>query len=151
MVACEERVATSVDVVPFQAWHLDWLNLQASQRMLSPLLTAQYGRALERAGPCYSAFAGSRVLACAGVVEFWEGRAQVWSLLSEDMPLYRKSIHRAVTTFLLSYRTRRLECVVDPRSTASIRWAEHLGFEFEGTMPKYNPDGSNQLMFVRLE
>lgn len=140
-----------VEIVPFQAWHLDWLNLQASQARLSASLTVQYGRSLEVAGPCYSAFAGDQVIACAGVVEFWKGRAQVWSLLSDSMPMYKKAIHRAVKCFLKGYRVRRLECVVDPRSEASMRWAKHLGFYVEHPMACYTPDGDDQIMYVRLE
>jgi len=116
------------------------------------MLTTQYGRALETAGPCYSAFAGSQVIACAGVVELWSGRAQVWSLLSDQMPHYRRAIHKAVKTFLMGYRVRRLECVVDPRSEASIRWATHLGFDRrESLMASYTPTGEDQLMMVRIE
>jgi hypothetical protein len=137
--------------VPFQAWHLDWLNVQASQAMLSPTLTVQYGRSLEVAGPCYSAFAGSTVVACAGVVLLWAGRAQVWSLLSDEMPRYRKTIHKAVKGFLDGYRVRRLECVVDPRSETALRWARHLGFHVEHVMEAYTPQGDDQVMMVRIQ
>lgn len=140
-----------VDIVPFEEWHLDWIQLQASQIGLSPMLTLTYGRSLQMAGPCYSAFAGMSVLACAGVVEFWPGRAQVWSLLSMEMPNYRKTIHKAVKGFLDGYRVRRLECVVDPRSQASIRWAEHLGFHVEHLMQAYTPQGEDQLMMTRIQ
>jgi hypothetical protein len=119
--------------------------------MLSPLLTQTYGHSLAVAGPCYSAFVGSQVIACAGVVEFWTGRAQVWSLLSDQFPAYRKSVHRAVKTFLAGYRVRRLECVIATDSPRALNWAQHLGFRVEHRMAQYNPDGSDQLMLVRLE
>ena len=140
-----------IDIVPFEEWHLDWINLQASQATLSPMLTHQYGRSLQCSGPAYTAFRGCEVLACAGVVELWRGRAQVWSLLSDSMPKYRKTIHKAVKGFLDGYRVRRLECVIDPRSETAKRWAQHLGFIYEGTMHAYTPDGENQLMYVRIE
>jgi hypothetical protein len=137
--------------VPFEPWHLDWLQLQPAQVALSSTLTVAHGQFLQQAGPCYSAFVGMDVIACAGVVEFWTGRAQVWSLLSEQMPQHTRTIHRAVKRFLADYRVARLECVVDPRSLAACRWAEHLGFVLEGPMPKYTPAGETQLMLVRLE
>ena len=140
-----------IEIVPFQAFHLEMITLQGSQQFMSPLLTKQYGQALQHAGSCWTAFAGTHVIACAGVVWFWEGRAQVWSLLSMEMSTYRKSIHKAVKGFLENYRIARLECIVDPRSVESMRWAEHLGFHLERPMPKYNPDGSTQLMYVRIE
>jgi len=91
------------------------------------------------------------VVACAGIVEFWPGRAQVWSLLSDQMPRYRKTVHRAVKTFLDGYRVRRLECVIDPRSETALRWAQHLGFQVEYLMRGYTPNGDDQLMCVRMD
>lgn len=137
--------------MPFQAWHLEWLELQDTQLALSDTLTRQYGRSLEASGPAYSAFAGADVIACAGIVEFWPGRSQVWSLLSWQMPQYRKSIHKAVKGFLEGYVVKRLECVVDPRHEAAQRWAKRLGFEVESVMPSYTPNGDEQLMYVRLQ
>lgn len=118
---------------------------------LSSSLTHVYGHSLAVAGPCYSAVSGMDVIACAGIVEFWTGRAMVWSLLSAEMPRYKKSIHAAVYRFLKGYRVRRLECVVDPRHEAAKRWAERLGFHVERLMPLYTPNGEDQLMYVRLE
>jgi hypothetical protein len=138
-------------VVPFQPWHAIWLTLQRSQQDLASTLTLEYGHSLRLSGPCYTAFAGGTVIACAGVVEIWKGRAQVWSLLSDQFPVYRKAIHKAVKTFLRDYRMRRLECVIDPNNPAARRWAEHLGFEFEGYMYGYTPNGETQMMLVRLE
>lgn len=137
--------------MPFEPWHLDWLTVQTAQQPLWEGLTMAYGLSLQHAGPCYSAFAGDRVLACAGVMEMWRGRAQVWSILSEDVPRYRKTIHKAVWSFLRGYRMRRLECLVDPRSDAAIRWAEHLGFQREALVKAYTPHGDDQILMVRLE
>ena len=119
--------------------------------MLAASLNLTYGTALAQAGPCYTAFVGSEVIACAGVVEFWTGRAQVWSLLSHQMPRYRKAIHRAVKTFLAGYRVRRLECLIDPSSASALNWAQHLGFHVEHRLTAYLPNGDDQLLMVRME
>lgn len=95
-------------------------------------------------------FVGSTVVACAGIIEIWAGRAQVWSLLSHDFPRYHRSVHKAVKTFLLDYHTRRLECIVDPKLPEAMRWAERLGFQVEGRMASYTPNGDDQLMYVRF-
>lgn len=151
---CRDHATTRhrrpVDIVPFEAWHLQWLKIQASQSATWMPLTLAYGQALKGAGPCYSAFAGADVIACAGVMNFWEGRAMVWSLLSDQMPEYRKVIHRAVKNFLNGCVVRRLECTIDPRSEAAKRWATHLGFRYESTMPGYTPLGETQELWVRF-
>lgn len=136
--------------MPFEPWHLHWLTLQPTQAHLTELLTDAHGEAIQKAGPCYSAFVGYDVIACAGIIQMWPGRAQVWSLLSDKLPLYARDIHRAVKNYLLAYRVRRLECIVDPRHEAAVRWAEHLGFVKEGVMRAYDMQGNDQAMYVRL-
>ena len=105
---------------------------------------------MQLAGPCYTAFVGSTVIASAGVTTFWQGRAQVWSLLSTDVYRYRMAIHRAVKRFIDSLDVERLECVVDTRNEMAIRWAVRLGFKHESTMEKYSPDGVTHSMMVRI-
>lgn len=117
--------------------------------MLSPMLTKTYGQSLAGAGPAYTAFAGVTVIACAGVVEFWSGRAQVWALLSDQLPRYKKTVHKEVTKFLARYRTARLECVVDQGNPVALAWAKRLGFSYESTMYSYTPDGRNHYMLTR--
>jgi len=113
-------------------------------------LTLDYGRALCAAGEGFTAFAGVTVIACAGVVRCWPGRAQAWSLMSEHLPQYKKSIHKAVTRYLDRCVVRRLEMTVDPTHAAAMRWAERLGFTYESTMPGYGPFGETHAMYVRL-
>lgn len=134
--------------MPFEPWHLDWLTVQTEQAWVAA--TPEYGQALAMAGPAFSAFAGADVIACAGVVPLWEGRAQVWSLLSSDLARYSFGVHRAVKRFLDGYHVRRLECTVDPRAERAVRWARRLGFVYEGTMAAYTPQGHDMDMYVRI-
>jgi len=116
-----------------------------------PLLTDAHGQAIQKAGPCFSAFVGYDVIACAGIIQLWPGRAQVWSLLSNQMSRYYRDIHRAVKHYVDAYRVRRLECLVDPRHPEAVRWAKHLGFQYEATMRAYDMQGNDQAMYVRLQ
>ena len=134
--------------MPFEPWHLEWLTDTTAQAWLGKDLT--YGAMLQKAGPCYTAFAGDQVIACAGVLPIWEGRAQAWSLLSTALPQYVMGVHRGVKRFLDTYPIRRLECTVDPRSATAIRWAERLGFVREGTMPGYTPQGDTMDLYARV-
>jgi hypothetical protein len=137
--------------VPFEPWHFAWLAVQEGQQPLWTPLTPEYGVAMQQGGPCFSAFVGTDVIACAGVLHLWNGRAQVWSLLSDRMPEFAKPIHKAVKDFLTGFRVRRLECTVDPQSERAIRWAEHLGFRQEGFLSRFTPNGDDQLMMVRIQ
>lgn len=149
--AAPQHAGPHVDIVPFEPWHLHGLRLQRSQESLMPLLTDEHGQAIQQAGPCFSAFVGYDVIACAGIIQLWPGRAQVWSLLSDQLPTYYRTIHRAVKRYVRAYRVRRLECLVDPRHPDAVRWAVHLGFHYEATLRAYDMQGNDQAMYVRLQ
>lgn len=117
---------------------------------MRPYLTLDYGRAMQQAGPCFTAFAGPQVIACAGVIHCWAGRAQVWSLMSEHLPTYGAWIHRAVVRFLKACPIRRVELTVDPEFPQAVAWARRLGFTYESTMPGYGPQGETHEMYVRV-
>jgi len=138
-------------IEPFESWHLQWLVLQPGQAPMAPFLTMKYGQQLKDSGPCYTAFAGIEIVACAGVSGLWHGRAQVWSLMSNLFPKYKKGIHKAVKNYLDTCNIRRLELTLDPDSPLAVVWARRLGFTYESTMPKYGPSGELQDMYVRLQ
>ncbi|MGH8743487.1 MAG: hypothetical protein ACREUY_04335 [Burkholderiales bacterium] len=149
MPTCEERVTVlPLDIVPFEPWHLEWLTATTEQAWLAR--TPAYGASLKAAGPCFSAFAGMRVIACAGVTPCWAGRAKAWSMVSDDLGRYVMGVHRAVKRFLDSYPARRIECDVDPRSDVAVRWAVRLGFEYEGTQRAYTPSGDDMDLYARI-
>lgn len=137
--------------MPFCAWHLQFLDVQPEQWAVAPRLTPEYGEALAAAGCAFTAFVGIEVIACAGIVSFWPGRSQVWAIMSSLVPQYRYAIHRAVKAYVRGYRCARLECVIDPTFSRSVRWAHSLGFTLESPMPKYGVNGEDMAMYVRLE
>ena len=65
-------------------------------------------------------------------------------------------IRQDVSTLLRTGRfldvrdTRRVEMIVDPNHRAACRWARLLGFEQEGYMKLFSPDGRDALMFARV-
>lgn len=138
-----------IDVVPFEAWHLQNFSLREEQKIVAVDLTPDYAKALQHAGPCFSAWAGYEVIAVAGVVSFWPGRAQVWALMSDQINAYGWVIHRHVVRYLSGCFVRRLECVIDPRFQESAAWAIRLGFKKECTMPRYGVHGQDMDMYVR--
>jgi hypothetical protein len=138
-----------VDIVPFEPWHLDWLGETTARAWLGKSI--EYGEALQRGGPAYSAFVEDAVIACAGVVLQWEGRAVAWSLLSLSMPTALTAVFKHTKRFLNQYAARRVECTVDPRSAQAKNWATHLGFRYEGLMRAYTPQGDDMELWARVK
>ena len=124
------------------------MSLRHEQESIAVDLTDEYAQALERAGDAFTAWAGPSVIACAGYIHFWPGRAQVWAMISSDIRIYGSIIHKHVKRYIESHPVNRLECIIDPNFDASVRWALRLGFQYEGTMKRYGFHGQDMDMYV---
>jgi len=105
---------------------------------------------LSEAGLAWTAEHDGRVLAIAGIAPQWENRALAWALISDEAGSHFKTIHRAVSRFLDVCEYRRVEANVDVGFEAGDRWMKLLGFEYEGRLKAFRPDGADMLMYARI-
>ena len=138
-------------ILPFRATHLDSLLLQEAQRGMTSYLSADYGQVLEQAGQAFTAVKDDRVLGCAGIEVVWANRGVAWSLLGPISPFELLGVHRYVAAFLDGQRLRRIEMTVDAGHLAGQRWASMLGFQFEGFLRAYTPDGRDCHLYARID
>lgn len=139
-----------MNIVRFRPEHMARIRLQPWQEGFSSYLAdCKHGEMLDN-GNAFSAIYGDHVIGCAGVVELWDNRAIAWTLLSEDSGKHFVSIHRAVAGFLKAAKWRRIEATVDVGFDAGERWMGMLGFQREGLMRAYTPDGRDQQLFARV-
>lgn len=137
-------------VVPFRPEHLSALRLQAAQASAQPLMTVEHGRQIgDQIGEAWTGMSDGGPIACAGMIELWEGRAYAWAYLT-DIRGHAKAVHRAVLEALARGRWRRVEMAVDPLHAAAKRWAAHLGFEREGVARAWTPDGRDVEIWARV-
>ena len=85
-----------------------------------------------------------------GVEPQWENRAIAFALISGAAGPYFWAIHSAVRNFLNSTPYRRIEATVDVGFEQGHRWIKMLGFEIEGYMKAYRPDGADMLLYARV-
>ena len=138
-------------VVPFEPLHLELLELQQSQQLFRNFFDRSYGPALQAAGPCYSVVDAGDVLLCAGLVKQWSNRAVAWSLISEHAGRQFVRIHKSVRRFLDSADFNRVEAYVDADFQQGHRWIEMLGFQREGYMRQFTPDGKDSILYSRVK
>lgn len=139
-------------VTPYQPAHLKSLLLQPAQAIVRPYFDKQgYAEALQKDGCSFTAMDGDRVLAIAGVVPLWEGRAEAWALLSANIRRDFLAIHHAVERWLQVCPFRRVEAAVDAEFPEAVRWVERLGFEREGPLRAFTPDGRDCIRFARVK
>lgn len=101
----------------------------------------------------YAVFWNKKIIACGGVIPMWDGRATVWGII--DKSVVGSSmiwVHRFVKEHIddaLESRFHRLEMTVNMDFPQGSRWAEMLGFEFEGILKQYDPWRNDHIMYAR--
>lgn len=137
-------------VEPFRPEHLERLMLQPRQERARHLFeNPGYGQCLAN-GLAYAAVEGDTVLACAGLLPMWEGRAEAWALMGSDLKRNFVAIHHAAQRFLSIADFRRIEAVVDAEFCNGKKWMERLGFQPEGLMRAYTPDGRDCIRYAKV-
>lgn len=139
-------------VEPLTMKHYEDFALQDAQRHFSAFMgNADYRRAMIQSGPAYAGICNGTVMAIAGLSKQWEGRAIAWSLLSPNIGHHFIEIHRAVKRALAQTHMRRIEAHVDPTFASAVRWIQMLGFEREGVMKQFSPDGRDMDLYARIQ
>lgn len=135
-------------MVEFRPVHLARMRAQIAQRdeLEHPeAMTGAFGYA-------WTALDDGEPMACAGVVEVWQGRAYAWALLSEHAGRHMLALTREIRFRLARLPFRRVEMAVDAGFDAGARWARMLGFRLETPEPMrgYLPHGHDAFLFARV-
>ncbi|MFM0501873.1 hypothetical protein [Paraburkholderia caffeinilytica] len=103
------------------------------------------------ANPSFSAFCGERVLACGGLLPWWNGSASAWIAVAADIGASRMlELHHIVRRLLDSRPERRISADVLTIAQNGHRWARALGFVNEGRMRSYTPEGLDAELYARV-
>jgi len=85
------------------------------------------------------------VIACGGVYRLWENVGEAWIFGSEHIAKKPISFHKAVLRSIKKMKDsgmfHRIQSIVRVDWPESLRWEKMLGFEIEGKLEKYTPDG----------
>lgn len=136
-------------VVPYKKEHMAALKLQSAQLCNLDWMPEHQAELLE-SFQSFSALDGEEILACAGCLEIWPGRFQIWAFMAENIGRRFISVHRYVTRYLELLEYRRLEAEVATDFEQGHRWVKLLGLDVESPrMRKYFPDGSDATLYVR--
>lgn len=141
-----------MEIVRFKKEHFSNLMLQDMQVAMGPILAdPAYGEALEKQPIAFTAIEGDKVYACGGLVEEWQGVARAWMLITGQMDGKFIRVHRAVKSGLDKYTGfHRIEMSVAKGFTEGCRWAEMLGFKYEGLARKYTAGGHDCHKYARV-
>lgn len=140
-------------VRPWELGDTQKINIQSAQEYmyafddlinqdLTPLADENLAVTIEEAG---------KVLLVGGVFPQWENRALLWALVDKDAGEHFVNVHRETIKFLNRMPFRRIEATVDVGFSQGCRWMSMLGFEIEGYMKAYRPDGADMLLYARVK
>lgn len=94
------------------------------------------------------------VVACAGVSMFWEGVGQLWMRTGELAEQYPHALAKRAKNFVRSteecLRLKRLQAVVLVENEVARRFICWLGFQAEGLLRNYGPEGADYIMFAKV-
>ncbi len=95
------------------------------------------------------------ILAIAGVQIFWGGVAEVWTITSRYADKYSVGFARAIKEcmefYIKSLDLRRLQATCPKSMPCGDRWFKFLGFEKEGLMKNFGPEGEDYYLFARVK
>jgi hypothetical protein len=137
---------------PYKPEHLQELILQPAQaRVRANLSDPEYAQALV-GKHSFTLKMDGKVVACFGVLKLWEGRGDAWALISGDIGARgMRRLHFEIRKRLeASHEFRRIETACDAGFEQAKRWLELLGFQYEGPLLKYTPDGRDCLRYARI-
>ena len=147
-------------VVPYQPRHLMALDARDYERRLfamTPDLDRQ-GQALAVPGLSVTVLDGPVPIACGGILPLHRGVGEAWYALSRRFAVDRPtrdwaSLARLSFDFVsraFEGGFHRLQAHVPADFPPGHRWARRMGFEAEGTMRGFGPDGSDFVRFARI-
>lgn len=136
-----------------RAWEpgdTDNLVLQPNQDYMRQVVSEIDLKPLSDLGMTWSAVDDTGVRGIGGLHPQWDNRAIAWMLIGCDLKQHFIPLHRAVRKMLIRAPFRRIEATVDVGFTQGHRWMRMLGFEMEGLLRAYRPDGGDQVMYARI-
>lgn len=115
---------------------------------------ARWAEEVNAPGTSYSMFVEDSLLGCAGVNILWQGVGEGWVILSPEVVHHKIKVCRAIRKYLEKIvrenNLHRVQAHVSCDFEAAINFVESLGFELEGRMKKFYPEGTDCFLYALL-
>jgi hypothetical protein len=140
-------------VIPYQPGHIDFMVLrdcfsgEGVEEALREMRTTDY---LEMR----TVVINNMPAAIVGVYNPRDGYATTFAAITDLIQSEPIAFHKTVIALLgeqiLKRKLRRVEITVKHDFEQGKKWAESLGFEQEGLLRKYGPNGEDYFMYARV-
>lgn len=134
-------------IIPFDASHIDELQLQPRQSHSISHLSLPYVLTLQKTGVSASAEHEGKIIGCAGILPVGFGLGHMWSLSSVEAAPHFVKIHRCLRRLIDLADLRRIEATAEVDFKEACRFLELLNFGLEGIKRKYGLDGKDHCSY----
>lgn len=145
-----------ITFIPYRPEHLMQIDYQPAQRRWKDLFfTPAYARVLDVPDMAWTGLdEQGRVIGCAGFSPQWEGRVIGWAVFGKIpkaawVPIFKK-VRKEMRALRKQGHDHRVEITVPYGFGAGCRLAHLLGFQVEGLMRRYGPDGSDHYLYSQV-
>lgn len=88
------------------------------------------------------------LLMAGGIIPYWNGRGQVWTIFSPAAKSYFVSLFRAIKRYLVESGFNRIEASCCPEDKRARRRLDMLGFKLDCERAvRFLPDGTDQSLY----
>jgi hypothetical protein len=151
------RLSSGEMIVPFRPSHADKIELNDRELYYEgycPNYRAMLRRTAE-AGLSWTGVYNEKVVVCFRGSTVWPGVGEAWLLSSPSVSDHALSVVRSSRMIFADiFKTEafsRVHISVDSANDSAFKFAKALGFEVEGIMRQFGPDGSNYYMMARIK
>jgi len=141
--------------IPFEPGHADDLISQAeTNEAEKKFLLGGHLHNLATLGHSVSVVRNGHLLGAGGIVPIWDGLGEAWVLPSAAVKNHKKTFVRLIRENMerlsdeLAFR--RVQATARADAPKALRFLEFLGFEREGLLRAYGPDGSDHILFAKI-
>ena len=105
----------------------------------------------EEDGKAFTVIYEGKMIACVGIITIMEGVGLAWALYPLDIGNYHidpKLAKDKLNELMEKYDFRRVQATVRAGFVAGKSYLRYMGFTSEGIMRKYEPDGTDSILYA---
>jgi hypothetical protein len=145
---------TNIELIAFEAPHITQIDMEPEHAAKDhAVVTPEYANALA-ASLAVTILADGRKVGCVGAVTVSEGLKHVWAHLGriagDECEGIMTALHSRLNAPDFTAGVRRVQLTVPTFDARGCLFAKAMGFEVEGRMEKYGPDGADHHLFARV-
>ncbi len=144
-----------IESIPFKPGHLDLMPIKEIYAGDPTLIERTHYICSSPGVLAYTLVRNGLVIAVIGGHILWPGVMQVWMITSDRCREFPKDFHTSILKtmdFVIArYNLRRIQCEVKYGYDEGVRWITSLGFQCEGIMREYGPEGSDYILYARVK